>query len=286
MAIVYSLIFGVAVYLVSFHYVQRFLDWVRFQSLGTRDYIVEKCNLMFIETTPGRVLLYLALASVGPFILVFLAFLPNLLAGLSLGAIAAVIGWKAPKPFINWMYQSRINKFNLQMVDGLGLMSNAMKSGLSVIQALGIVVEQMPNPMSQEFALILSENKVGVSVEESFKNLAKRLPCEDVEMFVTAVNILKETGGNLAETFDTIVYMIRERLKVENKIQALAAQGYNQGMLLLCIPPALGAYFYFTEPGFMDPVFNSIWGIVGIVFVVVMEGLAYFFIKKTMKVDV
>ena len=103
------------------------------------------------------------------------------------------------------------------MVDALSLMSNGLKSGLSIVQSLGLVTQEMPNPIRQEFNLILSENKLGVSLEDAFINLAKRIKSDDVEMFVTSVNILKETGGNLAETFDTIVITIRERIKVEKQ---------------------------------------------------------------------
>ncbi len=286
MALFYSLFAGLAIFMMIYHYMQRFLDWFRFQSLGTRDYIVEVCGTMFIEVTPNQVLGYLIACSAGPFVMSFLFFLPKVVPGLCFGTLLAIIGWKVPKPIINMVYQARIERFNLQMVDGLGLMANAMKSGLSVVQAMGIVVEQMPNPMSQEFNLVLAENKVGVTVEEAFDNLAKRVKCEDVEMFVTAVNILKETGGNLAETFDTIVYVIRERLKVENKIKSLTAQGYYQGMMLLMMPVLLGLYFTFSEPGFMDPMFESPigWGIMTAVFI--LEVCAYVVIQKVITVDV
>lgn len=286
MALFYSLFAGVAIFMMTYHYMQRFLDWFRFQSLGTRDYIVEMCATMFIQVTPSQVLGYLIACSAGPFVLSFLFFLPKVIPGLGVGVVLAIVGWKLPKPLINMVYKSRVEKFNLQMVDGLNLMANAMKSGLSVVQAMSIVVEQMPNPMSQEFNLVLSENKVGVSVEEAFDNLAKRVKCEDVEMFVTAVNILKETGGNLAETFDTIVYVIRERLKVENKIKSLTAQGYYQGMMLLMMPVLLGLYFTFSEPGFMDPMFESPigWGIMTAV--LILEICAYVVIQKVITVDV
>jgi tight adherence protein B len=286
MALLYSLLFGVAVFILANHYMVRVLDWFRFQSLGTRDYIVEKCNQMFIEITPQRALLYMILGSVVPFILTFLYFLPSVIPGLALGLILAVGGWFAPRPIIDFMYRSRIDKFNLQMVDGLGLMSNAMKSGLSVVQALGVVVEQMPNPMSQEFNLVLSENKVGVSIEEAFNNLARRIKCEDVEMFVTSINILKETGGNLAETFDTIAFTVRERLKVENKIKALTAQGFYQGMILLSIPPALCVYFSVSDPEFMRPMFENWLGWVVLGGVIFLEVIAFFVIKRVIRVDV
>ncbi|MBI2605481.1 MAG: type II secretion system F family protein [Deltaproteobacteria bacterium] len=286
MALLYALIFGIAVFILSYYYMQRFFDWLRFQSIGTRDYVVEKLNLMFVDTTPGKVLFWMTAAAVGPFLLVFLFFLPKVLPGLLFGALAAVVGWKAPKPVVNFLFQRRIDKFNLQMVDGLNLMANAMKSGLSIIQSLSIVVEQMPNPIAQEFNLVLSQNKVGVSVEDAFTNLSKRVSCEDVDMFVTAINILKETGGNLAETLETIVFVIRERIKVESKIKAMTAQGRIQGYILMAIPPALGAYLGLSDPGFMDPLFNRPLGWVIIGAVLILEIAAYYTINRVVKIDV
>jgi tight adherence protein B len=172
------------------------------------------------------------------------------------------------------------------MIDGLSLMSNGLKSGLSVVQSVGLVVEEMPDPLRQEFNLVLSQNKLGVPLEEALTNLSRRIVSDDVEMFVTSVNILKETGGNLAETFDTIVTTIRERIKVENKIAAMTAQQFYQGMVLLCIPPGLGLVFFLTDPEFMAPVFQSPWGLVVLALVAVLMTLAYFTITTIVKVEV
>lgn len=286
MAILLSGLLGIAVFVMTYHYMEKIIDWFRFHSLGTRDFIVEKCNLMFIDANPNRVLTYLIVAAVGPFVIVFLILLPNFIAGVIFGLMAAAAGWKLPKPIINFMYRRRINTFNIQMVDGLNLMANGLKSGLSVVQSLGVVADQMPKPMSEEFNLVLSQNKVGVPVEEAFSNLAKRVPCEDVDMFVTSVNILKETGGNLSETFETIVYTIRERLKVENKISAMTMQGFVQGMTLLAVAPALGVYFTVSEPGFMDPVFSNPLGWILMVMIIGLEVIAYYAITRAIKVDV
>lgn len=282
----YSLLFGAAVFLVAHYYMNRFLDWVRFQSLGTRDFIVEKLSLMFIDIPPNRVVLGLILAAVLPFFFVFLLFLPNVWPGLFFGLVAGFAGWLAPKYIVAYLFQERILKFNLQMVDGLALMSNGLKSGLSVVQALDVVAEQMPNPMSQEFNLVLSENKVGVSIEEAFNNLAKRVKCEDVDMFVTSINILKETGGNLSETLDTIVYVIRERVKLEGKVRAMTRQGFYQGMVLLGVPPFIGIYFSSTDPELMNVLVQHPIGWAILAAVIVLELAAYFTIKKVVKVDV
>jgi tight adherence protein B len=277
---------GVAIFGISYHYNKRFLDWLRFQSLGTRDYIVERLNMMFVDIPPQRILMGLLLLSFGSGALVFLLMLPNLLAGFSFGVIVAIIGWKLPKPVVDWLYKRRTDKFVLQMIDALNLMSNGLKSGLSIVQSLGLVVQEMPNPIQQEFNLVLNENKLGVPLEEAFTNLSKRIKTDDVEMFVTSVNILKETGGNLAETFDTIVTTIRERIKVSKKIEAMTAQGYYQGMAVMMVPPGLGVVFYQTDPEFMQPLFETPvgWFFIGII--ILLEVIGFFVIMKIVKVDV
>lgn len=280
-----SLLF-VAVFAISYQYSKRFLDWLRFQSIGTRDYIVERLGVMFIEVPPQRVLLWLFGLSFGPAILVFLAFLPHLFPGIPFALLIAVVGWKAPKPLVDWMYTRRVETLVFQMVDALNLMSNGLKSGLSIVQALGLVTQEMPNPIQQEFSLILSQNKLGVSVEDAFTSFANRVKSDDVEMFVTSVNILKETGGNLAETFDTIVDTIRERIKIQNKISALTAQGFYQGVFVMAIPPILGVVFYQSDPDFMMPLFTTPIGWVVITAIILLESIGFFVIMRVIKIDV
>lgn len=280
------LLFGAAVFGIAYQYNKRLMEWLRFQSLGTRDYIVERLGMMFIEVPPDRLLIGLFAISFGLGSLVFLACLPKLFPGIPLAALTIVVGWKAPKPVVDWMYQRRCKLFVIQMVDALSLMSNGLKSGLSVVQALGLVAQEMPNPIQQEFNLILSENKLGVSLEDAFTNLTKRIKADDVEMFVTSINILKETGGNLAETFDTIVQTIRDRIKVENKISAMTAQGRYQGYFVMAIPPFLGGVFYQTDPEFMSPLFTTPLGWVFLFGILLLEVVGFFVIMKVVKIDV
>ncbi len=280
------LILGIAVFGISYSYSKRFLDWLRFQSLGTRDYIVDRLQMMFIEIPAHKILIGLFAMSFGFGSIVFLSFLPNLLPGFVFGGVATLIGWKLPKPMVDWYYRRRVKKFVVQMIDALGLMSNGMKSGLSVVQAMGLVTQEMPNPIQQEFNEVLRQNKIGVSLEEAFVSLGNRVKSDDVEMFVTSVNILKETGGNLAETFDTIVTTIRERIKIENKIDAMTTMGFYQGVFVMAIPPVLGAVFYTSDPDFMQPLFSTPagWGIVTVIFM--LEAIGFFVIMKVIKIDV
>ncbi len=280
------LMFGAGVFGMSYAYSKRFMEWLRFQSIGTRDYIVERLGMMFIEVEPNKALIGMALVAFVPGTIAFLAFLPNLIPGIMFGVLLAVVGWRAPKPIVDYMYNKRCSLFVIQMIDALGLMSNGLKSGLSVVQSLGLVAEQMPNPIQQEFNLVLSENKLGVALEDAFNNLAKRIKADDVEMFVTSVNILKETGGNLAETFDTIVSTLRERIKIQNKIEALTSQGKYQGYIVMMVPPVLGMVFYQTDPDFMRPLFTTAIGWVIVFVIFLLEAIGYFVIMKIVAIDV
>ena len=280
------LLLFVSVAYVAYRYSEKFLDWLRFQSIGTRDYIVERLALMFIEVSPNSVLFAQFIASFGIGLIVFFILLPQVFPAILVGSIVTIVGWKAPRPIIDWMYVRRVKTFTLQMIDGLSLMSNGMKSGLSVVQSMGLVVQELPDPIRQEFNLVLSENKLGVSIEEAFNNLAKRIQSDDVEMFVTSVNILKETGGNLAETFDTITTTIRERIKLEQKIDAMTAMGRMQGMILLAVPGVLGAFIYTSDPDFMRPLFTTTFGWIILLVVIGLEVLAYVTISRIVKIDV
>jgi tight adherence protein B len=283
-------ILGVVVFLsallVGYQFSGRILDWIRFQSIGTRDYIADRLQLMMIEVPPEKILIGQVSLSLGLGGLIFLLCLPNFAMGGFFGAMMMVMGWLLPKPIVNYMYQRRVDKFVEQMVDGLGLMSNGMRSGLSTAQAMGLVAQEMPNPIQQEFNLILSQNKLGVSLEEAFVNLSKRITADEVEMFVTSVNILKETGGNLAETFDTITTLIRERIKVENKIKAMTAQAFWQGIILMCVPPFMAVTLSQSDPELMRPMFTHWLGWLLLTVVVILEAIAFVVIRKVTKIDV
>lgn len=280
------LVFGIAIFILSYHYNKRFLEWLRFQSLGTRDYIHERLSVMFIDFPPNQILLGQFLVSFGLGIVVFALFVPFFFPATLFGLTMTIVGWKLPKPIVDWMYRRRVSKVILQMVDGLALMSNGLKSGLSIVQSMELVTREMPDPLRQEFQLILNENRLGVSLEDAFTNFSKRVESDDVEMFVTSVNILKETGGNLAETFDTIVSTIRERIKVENRIDALTAQGYYQGVFVMMVPPALFATFYQSDPEFMKPLVTTPIGWFILAIILGLEIAGFFVIMRIVKINV
>lgn len=285
-AITISATVGFMVFFVAYMNANRFLEWLRWQSIGTRDYIVEKLGLMFYEVEPNKVLLVMVATSVIPGLVVFWLVMPTLIPACVLSVVVAIAMWFVPKAVVNSLFNQRVETFNYQMVDGLGLMANGLKSGLSIVQSIGMVKREMPNPFSQEMDYVLKQNQLGISVEESFQNLSKRIPSEDVNMFVTSVVILKETGGNLAETFETIVGVIRERLKVEKKISAMMRQNLAQGAIVASMPFALMAMFYFSDEGFLMPMFTEPLGWVLLAVAFVFWVLGVIMIYKVVQIKV
>jgi tight adherence protein B len=249
-----------AVAIVAFMSSLYFYGSIEKNTVGNAQWVANRLDQMFITISSKNAFKLLMIV---PFIfgsLVFLALWPSVLMGIIFGVVGILAGFNLPKPFIQMMLQKRKILINTQLIDGLTLMASSLRSGLSLVQAVQIVVEEMPDPLSQEMNLLLSEHRLGLSIEESFLNFAKRIDSEDIEMFVTAVIVLRETGGNLAETFDTIVSTIRERIKLENKISAMTMQGVVQGSVLICAPFAMMVLMYFIDSAHMMPLFTTLPG--------------------------
>jgi tight adherence protein B len=282
------LIIGTVVFLFSYKYSIKIFDWVERQTMGTRTYILEKCELLFIEIKPVHVTYALLFLSFGNGILFLGMFgiMGHWMLGIFFAAAASFFGFKFPRPFIDHLVAKRIKAYSGQMVDGLTLLSNGIRAGLSVPQALGMVVDEMPKPISQEFNMILQQNRIGVPLEECFENLAKRVPTEDNDMFVTSINILRETGGNLAEVFDTIVAVIRERIRLQQKIEQMTASSMFQGYVIAAMPFSIGLLFGMSDPSSMLPMFTTPLGLFLCVMILGLDFAGLFVILKIAKIKV
>lgn len=251
------LLFGACVFLFSYLMSDRILNFFYEKSLGNREEVIRLMDKMMVDVDKKKITTAMLLASFGLGFIFFLIFWPSIILGLVLGTAITVLGWSLPKMVIGNLWESRCNRIVDQMVDGLTIMSNGIKAGLSLTQAMERVVINMNGPLSQEFKLILNKVRLGMSVEEAMNEFGERIPRQDVQMFVTAVNILKETGGNLAETFSTIVTTVRERQKVEKKIQAMTAQGLMQGIIITLVPFILLIMFLVIDPNYVMPLFTK-----------------------------
>lgn len=281
-------IIGLLFFFYSYKNSIKLFAWIEDQTYGTRDYILKKCELLFIEIKPEHITYGLIGATIGLPVLIFGIFslFGKYFAGTMLGGLVSLIGWKGPRPFVDTLVENRINSYRLQMVDALNLLSNGLRAGLSVPQSIQMVVDELPNPIAQEFNLILQQNKIGVPLEDCFENLNKRVPTADNEMFVTSVNILRETGGNLAEVFDTITQVIRERVRLQQKIDTFVAQGKFQGGTIFAMPFAMLAIFSVTDPKSVEPLFSTIIGNIFLVAAFGLDLLGGYVILKIVKIKV
>lgn len=279
---------GIMFFILAYVYSHRLFAWIEGQTYGTRAYIMEKLGLLFIEMKPEHVtyiLLFLSFG-LGFIVLILFGIFSHWLAGFSFALLLSFLGWKIPKPFINLLIDRRLKAYQNQMVDAMTLLANGIRAGLTVPQAIGMVVSEMPAPVSQEFNLLLQQNKIGVPLDECFENLAKRVPTEDNEMFVASVNILRETGGNLAEVFDTIVGVIRERVRLQQKIDTYTAQGMFQGATIASMPFAIGGIYFATDPSSMTLLFTNPIGIIMSIVAFCLDMAGVYVILKIVKIKI
>lgn len=279
---------GLIFFMYTYKNSVKLFNWIEDQTFGTRDYILTKCELIHFEIKPERVTYILVFMYFGLSVIVFgiMAVFGKFGSGAILAGITSLIMWRVPRPFMDWLVNRRITVYKSQMVDALQLLSNGLRAGLSLPQSLGMVVDELPKPVSQEFNTVLQQTKIGVPLEEAFENLVKRVPTQDNEMFVSSITILKETGGNLSEVFDTIAGVIRERVRLAQKIETYVAQGFFQGLIIFMMPFALGLMFAISDPESMAPLFNTVIGNIMLVVALIFDLLGGYVILKIVDVKV
>lgn len=263
-------LFGISVFFACYFWADKMLIRLYDRSQGKKSSIMLHMKLLGMDVDDKKVTRMLLLSSFGVGLLFFFLTWPNIPVGIVLGISAGIAGFQMPPIIFKSLYEKRCNLFVDQMVDGLTIMANGIKSGSNPQQAMQRVVEIMGNPISAEFGQVITQTQFGQSFEEALTDLGVRIPRPDVQMLVVAINILKETGGNLSETFQTIVSTIRERQKLEKKISAMTAQGVMQGIIVTSIPFLLMGVFYALDPAHITPMFTTT---LGLVFLAAMMGL-------------
>ncbi|MCA9943423.1 MAG: type II secretion system F family protein [Ardenticatenaceae bacterium] len=165
---------------------------------------------------------------------------------------AGLLGLRIPRFYVRTMAKRRMQAFDAQLSDTLNLWVNALRSGYSVLQAMEAIATELPPPVSAEFERVVQEVRLGLSVEQALANMYRRVPSEDLDLVITAVNIQREVGGNLAEVLDTISYTIRERVRIKGEIRTLTAQGRVSGWIISLLPLVLGFILYLINPEYVS----------------------------------
>ena len=191
-----------------------------------------------------------------------------------------------PGYLLKYLRIRRRERLNVQLVDALSNMGNALKSGFSILQAFEHVVENGENPIAQEFDTFLHQTRVGVGFSEALRNLDNRVGSDDLTLVVLAIETARRTGGNLADIFEKISHTIRERLRIQGRINTLTAQGRLQGIVVGVMPIGLGVILYFLQPGMFRPFLQSLVGIGIIAFIAILLLCGALAIRKIIRIDI
>ena len=206
---------------------------------------------------------------------------------LVMGVVAAFIGFFAPRIFVARKTAMRLIRFENQLPDTLGLWVNALRSGYSVLQSMEAIARDAPEPTSTEFRRVVQEVQLGIDLEDALEHLLNRVDSEDLDLVITAVNIQREVGGNLAEILDVISHTIRERIKLKGEIRVLTAQGRITGYLISFLPIVLALFLYAINPGYMGNLFEDQmcgWPLLGCGLALI--GIGFAVVQKIVDIDI
>lgn len=224
----------------------------------------------------------------------FLFFIPlfslssaaSTMAGVVLGLAAGAFVFTLPARYVRILRERRRVKFNEQLVDALGTMSNALRAGFSINQAFESVANIGDKPIAQEFNVLLQQMRVGLPFDAALASLDKRVGSDDLTLVCTSIDIARRTGGNLTDIFDRISETIRGRMRIERRVRTLTAQGRLQGIIVSLMPFVLGLAMTVMKPDVMRPFLTSVKGgiCIGIAAALVLVG--WLFIRKIIRIDV
>jgi tight adherence protein B len=202
--------------------------------------------------------------------------------------IGAGIGFFLPRFYVTRQQRRRLTRFNDQLSDMLNLMVNGLRAGYSTMQAMEAISKEMPSPISDEFRRVVQEMQIGITMEAAMENLLRRIPSDDLDFVVTAINVQREVGGNLSEILDTISFTIRERVRIKGEIRTMTAQVRTSGSVLSTIPFFLTVVLWFLNPEYlMSFTEGGPWcaPIVGSI-VLILIGTGYFIMMKIADIEV
>jgi tight adherence protein B len=237
-------------------------DWVnkRVEKSSLGETIARDLARADLKFKPGEYIALYFIAIIGLGLVLFLIGGRIWISGL----IGAVIGAFLPRIYVKSQQSKRLKKFNSQLPDMLNLMVNGLRAGYSTMQAMEAVSKEMPVPICDEFRRVVQEMQLGIQMEKALDNLLRRIPSEDLDFVVTAINVQREVGGNLAEIMDVITYTIRERIRIKGDISALTAQAMYSGRALAIMPVGLLCILWFLNRSYVMEFFNKSTLMVGI----------------------
>jgi tight adherence protein B len=209
-------------------------------------------------------------------------FLPQPLAAVGAG----LFGMVCPTLWLMHRKSSRLKKFEEHFPEALDLLSRAIRAGHAFQTAMGMVADELPEPVGPEFKKTFDQQNYGLPLKEALNDMAERINLLDVKFFVTAVAIQRDTGGNLSEILDNLGHVVRERFKIRRQVRVHTAHGRFTGYVLLGLPAALAIALSFINPEHMRMLFREPMGQMMLMSAIVMQTIGFFWIRQVIKIEV
>jgi tight adherence protein B len=245
------------------------------------DAVARQLARAHLYVDPGRLMaMNLATAVAASGLVLWLA--DSLLAA----AAAALATGFVPRLVLAVIRRRRQHAFRQQLPDLLMLAAGSLRAGLGLAQALGQTAAEIDPPARQEIELMLREQRLGASFDDALAGLERRMPLEETALLCAALRISRETGGNLAETLESLGDAMRRKVAIEGKIRALTAQGRLQGWAMGLLPMLCAALLWLVEPVAMAALFTTWYGLATCGFVLVMQAIGLHFLRRVMRIDV
>jgi tight adherence protein B len=235
-----------------------------------------------LKLTPGEYLMLTVTSVLGTGVLAYVIMHSNPI--LAFGGL--VLGFFLPRFYVKYRQNKRLKDFNGQLGDAINLLANGLRSGYSLLQAMDAVAREMPPPMSEEFQRVVREIGLGLPNERAMNNMLRRIPSDDLDLMITAINVQHEVGGNLAEILETISHTIRERIRIKGEIRVLTAQGMISGYVISFLPLGLGLILYAMNPAYIGRMFQEPCGWAMIATGTISTTIGYIAIRKIVNIEV
>jgi len=228
----------------------------------------------------GFLALTLFLASAGFYATSFVLHQP--LFALPAGLLLAVL----PLLWVRARKQKRVNAFERLFPDSLDMLTNALRAGMSLSVAIQVVAEESPDPVGKEFAILFEENRLGLDMKDALRKLGERVDSTEVNLFVTALILHRQTGGNLAEILEGTAAVIRERFRILGDVRSLTAQARLSGLILTVLPLVIAGVVLVVAPDYLKGLFDDPMGRNLAVVAVGLQIIGFFTMRSIIRIKV
>ena len=200
--------------------------------------------------------------------------------------VAGIAGCALPVLWLTHRRKVRFRLFEEQFPEALDMLSRAIRAGHAFQTAMGMVADELTEPVGPEFKKTFDQQNFGLPLREALNELSDRINSLDVRFFVTAVLIQRDTGGNLSEILDNLAHVVRERFKILRQVRVHTAHGRFTGYVLLALPAFLAVALMFINPDHMSLLFKERMGQMMVMGAIVMQTIGFFWIRQVIKIEV